>query len=93
MSIVRRWNESVVSLDEILIQDAHKEFSLSMMTSFGADGDAADRQADFEQVRGASFENDPFVQSIREHIVAKSALCEQAISMLDGIGLTGRNQI
>ena len=85
MGIVRRWKESVVSLDEILIQDAHKEFSLSMMTSFGADGDDADRQADFEQVRGASFENDPFVQSIREHIVAKSALGDRAISMLDGI--------
>ena len=85
MNVVRKWRESVVELDRILIEDARKEFSLSMMTSFGADGDAEDRKADFEHVRGASFENDPFVRSIREHIVVKTTLGEQAIAMLDGI--------
>ena len=85
MNVVRKWRESVVELDRILIEDARKEFSLSMMTSFGADGDAEDRKADFEHVRGASFDNDPFVRSIREHIVVKTALGEQAIAMLDGI--------
>jgi NDP-sugar pyrophosphorylase family protein len=85
LTIIRNWKEAVVTMDKILIQDAHKEFSLSMMTSFGADGDSADRQADFEQVRGSSFETNPFVQSIREHIIVKTELCETATEIVESL--------
>ena len=69
-------------MDNALIEDAHKEFSLSMMTSFGSDGGETTRQADFEQVRGGSFEADPFVQSLREHIKTKTALMGTALDLL-----------
>ena len=82
--LVDRWIKAVVRMDNILIEDAHKEFSLSMMTSFGADGGEATRQADFEQVRGASFENDPFVQSLREHINTKTSLGGEALRLIEG---------
>ncbi len=85
LTIIRNWKEAVVTMDEILIKDAHKEFSLSMMTSFGADGDSADRQADFEQVRGSSFETNPFVQSVREHIIVKTELCETATEIVESL--------
>ena len=85
MSMVRRWRESVVKLDEILIEDAHKEFSLSMMTSFGADGDAESLKADFENVRGSSFENNAFVRSLRDHIEKKTALEKAALEILENI--------
>ena len=83
LGIVRRWKESVVELDNILISDAGKEFNLSSMTSFGADGDKAAAQADFEQVRGSSFEKNAFVRTLREHIARKTALAAEASSILE----------
>ena len=80
--LVRRWKESVVGLDRMIYEDARKEFSLSSMTSFGADGDDHERQEDFMQVRGASFESDPFVRTVKEHIEVKSALGEAALAKL-----------
>ena len=80
--LVRRWKESVVGLDRMIYEDARKEFSLSSMTSFGADGDDHERQEDFMQVRGASFESDPFVRTVKEHIEVKSALGETALAKL-----------
>ena len=53
-----------------------------MMTSFGADGDEAQRKEDFMQVRGSFFESDPFVTSVKEHIRIKSALGENALDRL-----------
>ena len=38
-AIVRDWQEAVVSLDHEVYEDARKEFSLSAMTGFGADGE------------------------------------------------------
>ena len=80
--LVNRWKDSVVGLDNLLYDDARKEFSLSAMTSFGADGDENQRKEDFMQVRGSFFEADPFVTSVREHIRVKSALGDKAIEML-----------
>ncbi len=80
--LVRRWKESVVELDNLIYEDARKEFSLSMMASFGADGDEAQRKEDFVQVRGSLFDSDPFVTSVKEHIRVKSALGEEVLEKL-----------
>lgn len=80
--LVCRWKESVVGLDNLIYEDARKEFSLSAMTSFGADGDEAQRKEDFMQVRGSFFEADPFVTSVKEHINVKSALGDNALELL-----------
>ncbi len=80
--LVRRWKESVVGLDRMIYEDARKEFSLSSMTSFGADGNASEQREDFMQVRGATFESDPFVRTVKEHIEVKSALGEAALAKL-----------
>ncbi len=85
LGLVRRWLDSVVELDETLLEDARKEFSLSAMTSFGIDGGTTTRERDFQQVRGASFENDPFVVSIKEHIRNKTELARKASELLDKI--------
>ncbi len=81
-AIVRRWKESVTGLDNMIYDDARKEFSLSAMTSFGADGDEAQMREDFMQVRGSFFEADPFVASVKEHIKVKSALGERVLDLL-----------
>lgn len=80
--LVRKWKDSVIGLDRLIYEDARKEFSLSSMTSFGADGDAKERKQDFMQVRGSSFESDPFVQTVKEHIEVKSALGDAALERL-----------
>lgn len=72
--MVGEWKKAVVSLDEMLYNDARKEFSLSAKTGFGFDGaKASTAAADFEQVRGA-FESNPFVSAVTEHIERKVAL-------------------
>lgn len=81
--LVSKWKASVVGLDNLIYEDARKEFSLSMMASFGADGDAAQRKKDFIQVRGSRFESDPFVTSVREHIKVKSALGDKALEIIE----------
>ena len=85
IDIIRRWKESVVSLDNMLYADAKKEFSLSARTGFGFDG-ASQRtaEADFEQVRG-DFETNPFVMETQAHIQRKSALGDRMIAMLEAL--------
>ncbi len=38
IDLVRRWQECVIPLDEMLYEDARKEFSLTSMIGFGVDG-------------------------------------------------------
>jgi hypothetical protein len=80
-SIVRGWEEAVVGLDKMLYEDARKEFSLSAMTGFGADGNMDECRMDFEQVRGV-FENNPFVSAVLKHIEVKTALGKELIERL-----------
>jgi len=85
IDIIRRWKESVVTLDNMLYADAKKEFSLSARTGFGFDG-ASQRtaEADFEQVRG-DFETNPFVMETQAHIERKSALGDRMITLLESL--------
>lgn len=81
--IVRRWRESVLTLDRLLYEDARKEFSLSTKTGFGIDGLGATTEADFAGVRG-TFESNPFVREVTDHIRRKSELGDFWIARLDG---------
>lgn len=79
--IVNIWKKAVVSLDEILYEDARKEFSLTARTGFGVDGNSDQKQADFEQVRG-DFESNPFVEAVRQHISTKTALGNELLERI-----------
>ena len=79
--LVERWRSSVVELDREVYADAKKEFSLSAMTGFGADGDEVQQARDFEEVRGA-FDSNPYVSSILKHIEDKSALGQDLLDCL-----------
>ena len=80
--LVEQWRASVLEIDQMLYKDAGKEFSLSAMTSFGADGDKVQRDLDFQQVRGSAVESDSFVVSIKDHIVAKNALGDRVVALM-----------
>ncbi len=80
--IVLEWKSAVVGLDELIYEDARKEFELSSMTGFGADGDKSRRDEDFNAVRGGAFEENPFVREVLDHIRRKSDLGERIIAKL-----------
>ena len=80
--IAEKWKESVVTLDKMVYEDARKEFSLSSMTGFGADGDSDQRTRDFEEVRGGLFDSNTFVKAVLEHIRVKSALGDEFLSRM-----------
>ena len=84
IDIVKKWQEAVVGLDKMVYADAKKEFSLSAMTGFGADGTREERELDFEQVRGA-FESNPFVTAVLQHIEVKTALGNELIERISSL--------
>lgn len=81
IGLVQRWKKCVIELDQMLYSDAKKEFQLSSMTGFGADGDASTQIADFEKVRG-KFETNDFVAEIKSHIQRKTQLGNDIIDRL-----------
>ena len=81
ITIVKKWQEAVVGLDKMVYADAKKEFSLSAMTGFGADGSREEQEQDFEQVRGV-FESNPFVTAVLQHIEVKTALGNELIERI-----------
>lgn len=84
IDIVHQWQKSVVGLDRMVYEDAKKEFSLTSMTGFGADGSKEEQVLDFEQVRGV-FESNPFVTAVLKHIEVKTALGNELIERLRGL--------
>ena len=83
IDIVKQWKEAVIGLDREIYDDAHKEFNLASMTSFGADGTKEDKEHDFSEVRG-SFESNSFVTAVLDHIQKKEALGNELIERLKG---------
>lgn len=83
-NLVLDWKNAVVDLDEMLLKDARKEFTLTSKTSFGHDGNAEEMHQDFEMVRGR-YESHKSVKAIKEHIEKKSKLAESALELLDNI--------
>jgi hypothetical protein len=84
IGIVENWKKSVISLDNLLYEDARKEFTLSSMTGFGIDGGDDVKKLDFEQVRG-EFESNSVVTAIQDHIEQKRALGDELIARLKRI--------
>lgn len=81
IKIVRLWKDAVIGLDQMVYEDAKKEFSLSFFTGFGPDGDLEAKKNDFKEVRG-EFDNNPFVVAVLEHIKNKTALGDEIIQRL-----------
>jgi len=84
IGIVERWEKAVISLDEILYEDAKNEFTLKVKTSFGVDGTDDEKQKDFENVRG-DFDKNPFVLDVINHIKTKKKLGNELIDRIKGV--------
>jgi len=84
ISLIQKWQASVTGLDQMLYEDAKKEFRLDSMTGFGMDGNKATQKLDFEKVRG-KFESNDFVNEIVSHIDRKTRLGEKMLDRLTQI--------
>jgi hypothetical protein len=84
VEVTKKWMKAVLEIDQLLYNDAKKEFSLIKQTGFGIDGDRAVRQLDFDKVRG-EFETHAEVNSIREHMAKKEALGHEVIEKMEKI--------
>lgn len=84
IEMVEKWKESVIKLDQMIYNDAKKEFSLSFKTGFGADGNIHDQVMDFDYVRGA-FDKNPFVITTLKHIEEKRALGNELIERIKNV--------
>lgn len=72
-AFVDKWCNAVVSLDQMMYDDARKEFTIKAQTGFGIDGEEDTKMCDFGNVRG-EFTKHPAVTDILEHIEKKSNL-------------------
>ena len=82
IQFANKWRKSVTDLDEMLYDDARKEFTLSKQTGFGVDGDRKTRLLDFAQVRG-DFEKNQQVSAIKDHIEKKTFLGNDLIGRME----------
>jgi len=78
VKIIERWRKAVIGLDNMVYDDARKEFNLASKTGFGADGGREQKELDFENVRG-DFESNSFVNAVLKHIDTKNALGDRAV--------------
>jgi hypothetical protein len=83
-TLINKWQESVIGLDEMLYEDAKKEFRMDSMTGFGMDGNKTTQKLDFDKVRG-SFESNDFVKEILNHIQRKTQLGAKILDQLKQI--------
>lgn len=81
--IVEKWTESVSEIDDMLLEDARKEYSLGARTGFGIDDPAEASNDDFANVRGR-FDEDSFVEMVKNHKIAKKALGESVVARIKG---------
>jgi len=84
VNLVECWKKSVLNLDQLIYNDAKKEFDLNFRTGFGVDGNKEQKDQDFESVRG-NFESNPFVMEVIQHIKIKAELGDELISRLSKI--------
>ena len=69
VSLVQDWAVTRAKFNNMILNDASKEFDNSSKIGFGIDGDDAVRNADFEAIRG-TLENNSFANGLKEEIAA-----------------------
>lgn len=80
--IIDEWKDAVARLDDMVYEDARKEFEMYNQVGFGVDLDDKQKRAlDFEHVRG-SFETNEVVNQVLEHKEKKTRLGESTQAMI-----------
>ncbi|MCX6136242.1 MAG: DUF4954 family protein [Ignavibacteriales bacterium] len=83
-TLVNEWKTTALKFNNMILQDALKEFNADTKLSFGFDGDEAVRDADFTAVRG-TFEENSFVKSVKEDCLKIETRANKAVEFLSGL--------
>jgi carbonic anhydrase/acetyltransferase-like protein (isoleucine patch superfamily) len=79
--VIEKWKKSVLTFNDLILRDAKKEFNTIAKTGFGMNGNEADKQLDFESVRGTYDENS-FVKDINNQTNITISLADKLICQL-----------
>jgi hypothetical protein len=80
-TIIDEWKTTALKFNNMILQDAMKEFDADTKLSFGIDGDISVREADFIAVRG-TLEKNSFVKSVKEDSMVIEAKAKNAVDFL-----------
>jgi hypothetical protein len=84
-TVIQDWIGSVEKLDLMRCSDASKEFGLPCRIGFGVDGTDAERDSDFEAVRGTA-EDNSFITELKKRLEKKKQSAAKLIGKLREIG-------
>lgn len=84
IQIITDWKINAVKLNNMILQDAMKEFDLTSRYGFGIDGDEAINALDFEAVRG-TYEGNKFVKGLKAENETIENRASKLISRLEGM--------
>ena len=84
VSVIEKWKKSVLTFNDLILRDAKKEFNAVSRTGFGMDGDDADKQLDFDAVRG-TFDDNAFVKEINAQMNKTTEIAEKLIAQLENL--------
>lgn len=81
IQIIREWKESSLRLNQLVLQDARKEFSEKSRIGYGIDGGLDEQNRDFEAVMG-KYEENTFVKGLIEESQPIKQKAEKFISFI-----------
>jgi len=84
IQIITDWKINAVKLDNMILQDATKEFDLTSRYGYGIDGDEEINTLDFEAVRG-TYEGNKFVKGLKTEIETIEDRASKLITRLQSL--------
>ncbi len=82
--IVTDWKQNTIKLNNLIKEDALKEYNASAMIGYGIDGGETEREKDFIAVRG-TYEDNRFVKQIEEDSKNVEEKAEALLGLLDAL--------
>jgi hypothetical protein len=84
VAILNDWKSSRIRLNNMIINDAQKEFDPFAKIGFGIDGDYTVKELDFEAVRGTKEENS-FIKGLEEESIKIEESADKIISKINNL--------
>ena len=84
IQIIGDWKTNAIRLNNMILNDAEKEFDTNSRLGFGIDGDELTRNMDFHTVRGA-YEDNKFVLSLKKETLDIEDKADKIMALLEKI--------
>lgn len=79
--IIAEWRDARIKFNNMIAQDAKKEFDSATKIGFGIDGDEKTKDGDFEAVRG-TFEGNKFVKELAKDSESVAAQAQKLLGLI-----------